>query len=136
MAEAIFRDLVTRDPELQSAGIEAKSAGTYDCIDGASASDNARAVMEEHGLDINFHTAQHINPDLMNWADIILVMKDEHKHYIAEHFPHTKEKVYLLTEFVEKEGDVPDPVGCGEEAYRECANLLESLLRIMMGKMK
>jgi len=128
MAEAIFRDIISNEPELSSVDIAIKSAGTLQGIDGAPATNEAIAVMREHGIDISQHKAKHINTELVNWADIILVMKPEHKSYIAAVFGDNGNKIYLLTQFIGEAGYVADPIGLGLEAYRQCANQLLVLL--------
>ena len=50
MAEAIFRDMVAKDSELRSVG-----------IDGKSATNEAITAMHEHGIDLSQHKAKHIN---------------------------------------------------------------------------
>ena len=131
MAEAIFRDIISNEPELSSVDIAIKSAGTLQGIDGAPATNEAIAVMREHGIDISQHKAKHINTELVNWADIILVMKPEHKSYIAAVFGDNGNKIYLLTQFIGEAGYVADPIGLGLEAYRRCADQLIVLLTLL-----
>jgi protein-tyrosine-phosphatase len=128
MAEAIFKDIVSKDSELHSANLAIKSAGTLPYIDGVSASHNAKVVMKEFGIDMDQHKAKHINAELVNWADIILVMEPVHRSYVVEQFDNTGYRVYLLNEFVGKEGYISDPMGLGLQTYRQCANRLLSLL--------
>jgi protein-tyrosine-phosphatase len=135
MAEAIFTDMARQDPELKSAGICAKSAATFS-VDREKATGEAVQVMTEMGLHIDRHRAKHIDEKLIDWADVILVMEHQHKHYIADRFPEAKEKVYLLTEFVGEEGEIADPYCLGIEVYRECVNRLISLLKLVLQKMK
>lgn len=90
--------------------------------------------MREKGLDISQHGSTHIEGILIDWADVILVMEHEHKHYVLEHFPHARQKVHLLTEFAGEEGEVADPFGCGIEEYRHCAEQLTLLLTIVLEK--
>ena len=113
---------------MSSVGIDIKSAGTIQGIDGAPATSEAVAVMREHGIDISRHKAKHINTELVTWADIILVMKPEHRTYIIAVFGDDRNKIHLLTHFVGEPGYVADPIGLGLEAYRQCADQLLVLL--------
>jgi len=131
MAEAILRDMCAKDNELSSNGIEIKSAGTLDYLDGVSATNEAITVMQEKGIDLSSHRAQHINADFLSWADIVLVMTPEHKSYINGEFGDPTNKVFQLTEFVGKRGSVSDPIGLGLEGYRKCANHLMILLTLL-----
>ncbi|MFC1994287.1 low molecular weight protein arginine phosphatase [Chloroflexota bacterium] len=135
MAEAIFRDMVEEEPAPWFADIAVKSAGTIN-LGQSQATDDAVRVMQERGLDINQHRSTHIDVNIVDWADVILVMGHDHKRYVEEHFPSARDKVYLLTEFVGEEGRVPDPFNGGIEVYRECADQLVSLLDAMIEKIK
>jgi len=134
MAEAIFQDMVGTEPELQSAGFAAKSAGTLD-LGRSQATDEAIQVMREKALDISLHRSRHIDGDLIDWADVILVMEHKHKHYILANFIRADEKVHLLTEFAGEDGEVADPFGGGMKGYRQCVDKLASLLRVMIENM-
>jgi len=135
MAAAILQDMVMKDPKLQHMGFIAKSGGIYD-LGERQATGEAIQVMNEKGLDIRAHRSTHIKDVLVDWADVILVMADEHKHYMEKYFPTSRDKVYLLTEFIGEEGEVPDPFSGGVEVYRECADQLVSLLAVILEKMK
>ena len=128
MAKVIFEDMVAKTPELKSAGITIESAGTFD-MNHQEASDKAIQVMKEQGLDLTSHRSKHIDQDLVDWSDIILVMKYEHMEYILDQFTHARNKVQMLTEFAGEKGDVADPMGQGIETYRQCAVQLSSLLK-------
>jgi protein-tyrosine-phosphatase len=131
MAEALLRDIICKEPGLSSVGIDIKSAGTIQGIDGAPATNEAVAVMREHGIDISRHKAKHINTELVTWADVILVMKPEHRTYIIAVFGDDRNKIHLLTQFVGEPGYVADPIGLGLEAYRRCADQLLVLLTLL-----
>ncbi len=126
LAATIFKSLAAKAAAYVS--VEVRSAGTLEYIGGATATDEARMVMTERGLDLSSHAARHVSRDLVDWADIILVMEYEHRDYLAKRFSDSVGKVHLLTEFAGEPGEVPDPVNQGIEKYRRCADLLESLL--------
>ena len=136
MAKAIFEHMVNKDADLRTAGIDTRSAGTC-VVAGGRATEKAMQVMRVKGLDISFHVSKCVDGVLVDWADLILVMQGEHKEHIKNCFPHSVEKVKLLTHFVGEEGEVPDPLlENTDTAYRECTNLLESLISAMIEKIK
>ena len=135
MAQAIFEDMVEKDPELQSSAIYAKSAGTFNS-GRHRASDEVIQVMHEKGLEIRQHSSRQIDGELIDWADVILAMQLNHREYILSHFPRAEEKAHLHTEFVGQDGEVPDPSGCAIEMYRECADRLMALLEAVLEKAK
>ena len=134
MAKVIFEDMVVKSPELRSAGITVNSAGTLN-MDHHDASDKAIQVLKERGLDLSSHTSKHMDQDLVEWSDIILVMEDEHREYILDEFTNAHNKVQMLSEFAGEKGDIPDPIGQGIETYRQCAEQLTSLLRTILEKL-
>ena len=134
MAQCLFENMLARDPLLRSAGIEVESAGTT--AGGYAATPEAMAVMHECGLDLSRHRSRPLNPGLIERADLILVMEAAHRERVAFRFPAAEAKTYPLTEYVGEQGEVPDPIGCGIEVYRECAALLESLLGKLTEKLR
>lgn len=134
MAKVVFGDIVAKSPELRSAGITVKSAGRLN-LDHHKASEEAVQVMQERGLDITAHQSQHIDQDLIDWSDVILVMENKHREYILDQFTHAQKKVQMLTEFAGEKGDVADPIGQGIEIYRKCAEQLTGLLKTISDKM-
>jgi len=131
MAEAIFEDMVRRVPELQFPSFAGKSAATMD-FGRHQVTSEAAQIMHERGLNISRHESRQINGVLVDWADVVLVMEQEHKHYVMEHFPYAGEKTHLITEYAGEQGGIPDPFDCGIEAYRECASRIASLLNKML----
>ncbi len=135
MAEAIFKNMVEKEPTLRRTDMSIKSAGTIS-LGQCQATDEAIQVMRENGLYISKHGSSHIDGILIDWADVILVMEDEHKHYVLEHFPHARQKVHLLTEFAGEQGEVTDPFDRGPLAYRQCRDELAALLEKVLKKIK
>jgi protein-tyrosine phosphatase len=134
MAEAIFKHMVNTSEAENT--IEVKSAGIYSGMDGSHATLIAEEVMAERGLDISTHLSQSINAGLVDWADLILTMTEEHKQTILLNFIGAKRKTYLLTEYVGENGELVDPVGLGIKIYRNYADLLERLLTKLKAKIR
>lgn len=127
MAQALFQDMVGKEPFLRSAGIELDSAGTS-AWKSSPASPAAIQVMREYGLDLGGFQAKPLDNMLIRWADLLLVMEEGHKAEVIARFPEAASKTHTLSEYVGEAGDVPDPIGYGVEVYRGCAALLQSLL--------
>ncbi len=119
-----------RDIEIISAGVAASS--------GVPATPEAIKVMSDACVDISGHFARHITDEIINKADLILVMEKYHKETILKRVPEAKGKVYLLKEFAredvvspEEDLDIPDPIGKPLEFYQECFKIIkEELERI------
>ncbi|MFO7891799.1 MAG: low molecular weight protein arginine phosphatase [bacterium] len=135
MAEGILRDYLKRNKienfEVASAGIMAPS--------GLPASNYSLMVSVENGIDLSSHRSQLIDRDLIESSDLILVMEESHKKFIAKFFPFSKDRVYLLKNFGEnaKGGEVADPMGYELEIYRRCyKELKKEIYRIILELIK
>ena len=126
MAAAIFRGMAERDGRLRGR-LFIDSAGV-DAIPGLPATYEARRVMRERGLSLEDHRAKMVSGELVDWADLILVMERGHLHLLLQTFDNVEGKVHLLSEFVGEHGDIPDPFGRDVNAYRRTAERLERLL--------
>lgn len=127
MAEAILEDAVDRSSELDGK-IRVDSAGTF-AFEDTEATPYAIEVMEERGLNIEKHRAKQIDKELVEWADIILVMENTHIEQIEAMFPDAGSKMSTLLGFADgKDGfasevgyDLLDPYGDDKEEYEDCA---------------
>ena len=120
MAAAIFNDIAMKrdiDVMIESAGLAAP--------DGEQASLNAVKALAEMGIDLSYHRAKTLSPELIGIADIILTMTGSHKAVISQYAP---DKVFTLKEYVGENGDVADPYGGDIEIYRATASELKTLL--------
>ena len=135
MAEAVF-NMLAQNSELQDSRICARSAGIDGDWEGLKTASEAQLVMLGMGLNIRKRRTQHIDKGLVDWADVILVMEQQHKHHVMGRFPHASEKVHLISEFAGKEGEVTDPYRHGIEAYWRCADQLTCLITAILEKMK
>jgi protein-tyrosine phosphatase len=126
MAEVIARAELARrgwrHVEVGSAGTSAEA--------GVAAARNAIAVVGRRGMDLQTHASRPLDEELVDWADVILVMSPSHR------FPVVRlggaAKVELLADFAsgdEGAGEpVPDPYGGPEELYEETIAELEGLV--------
>jgi protein-tyrosine-phosphatase len=133
MAAAITRAAVQ---ERGWSHVEVRSAGVGAAA-GAAASSQAVAVAREHQLDLSGHTAIQLSPDLVEWADLILVMGASHMHVVAE--LGGAEKTVLATAFLEGEGagqPVADPFGGDHDAYRAAFAQLQAAVDALLDRLE
>lgn len=100
-----------------SAGV---AAGT-----GGSASPQSIEVMGERKLDLTGHASQPLGEEIMNVADLVLTMTRSHRAAILAAWPEMHDRVFTLRH---DGGDISDPIGMPVEAYRQCADQMESEL--------
>jgi protein-tyrosine-phosphatase len=124
MAEALFRHRAGDDP-----GWEAVSAGTY-AAEGLPASENAVLALEELGIDLSRHRSQPLTPELVESADLIVVMTDEHRCRVMEAFPAVGNRVFLIKSFGTSKvaTDVTDPYGGSFNTYKRIRDEIDRAL--------
>ena len=101
MAEALLKNALRnqRDITVESAGLGAM-------VDWPAA-EHAEALIAERGLDISGHKARQLTPELLQWADLVLVMEGGHKKAIETEDPTVRGKVFRLGEWQDR--DIQDP---------------------------
>lgn len=113
MAAAIMADIA----EKNDLDVVVDSAGVFATI-GECAADNAIEAVKKYGVDLSLHRTKPLTEELIDMADVILVMTDAHKMLIENM---AKEKVFTLLEFAGDEGDISDPYGGDMDEYEETA---------------
>lgn len=116
MAEGILKTLV--DPKY----CEVRSAGTI-AMSGLQSAHYARQVVREYGGSIDHHRSSYLDRELIDWADLVLVMEFKHYETVLELNPDAVVKTFLLREYRRKTkyNEVPDPVGRDLNAYQQAA---------------
>jgi len=131
MAEYMLRDLLGDESDWQvgSAGVIAGR--------GMGASKVAVDAMKEIDIDLCPHRSRPLLQDLVDDAELIVVMTASHRDQLRTLFPEDSDKVYLLKSFVEGKGDdVEDPIGLNIDAYRAVRVQIEQALPGLMEFMK
>jgi tRNA threonylcarbamoyl adenosine modification protein (Sua5/YciO/YrdC/YwlC family) len=123
LAEGIFKTLITQDY------CQVKSAGIMP-MDGLPPAQFSLDVVQEYGGSIIHHQTKRITKEIIEWADLILVMEFKHYNVIVEIAREAAVKTFLLKEYRRrvKYNEVADPVGKDIHAYRTAAqDMLPSL---------
>lgn len=130
MAEAWLKKLLV---ERNRHDVDVLSAGIM--VEGMSATEATRTVLGKHGIDVSAHRSRRISPELLNRADMIVVMERLHESKVLALAPHVKNRLFLLKEFTRTEGtdlDLSDPIGRPVEVYEEVfAVIREALQKIV-----
>ena len=124
MAEYILRRRLSGQMEVvvQSAGVFAPY--------GAPASDEAVRVLREWDIELTPHRSQPLTAELVNDADIILVMTQQHLREIARNYPQASQRVFLLKSFGTsgQSEDIPDPIGLPVHVYRQVRDRIDGAI--------
>ena len=134
MAKGIFQKILEdkgkKDIELRSAGTAAP--------EGMKPPKEVEEVMRGEGVDISEHRATSLNRDLMDEADLILVMEKHHRSRVLEICPEASQKMFLLKEFSpnpeERFLDVPDPIGKPLKTYQQIFREIKDCLQEFVKK--
>lgn len=114
--------------------VEVSSAGT-NAWDGSPASDGALLVGMERGVNLSEHRSRNVDRDIVESADLILVMAPSHLARVRELDPDAN--VHLLGGFGSGEEErraVQDPFGGDLAAYRETFDELERELSHLLDR--
>lgn len=131
IARAAIRARGWSNVEVRSAGTAVGAAG------GEPAAENAVRVAAEHGLDLSGHRATPLTSELVEWADMILVMRRSHGWAAAE--MGGAGKVGLITDFLDEpdaEGGIPDPIGGSEAVYRRTYERLSDAIDAVLDRLE
>ncbi len=107
--------------------IKITSAGTK-AYGGGRVNDVVALIARKEGFSLREHFAEPLSEKLMKHADLILVMEQEHKDFILEKYPDTKEKIFRLMEYGWQGEDpvemlnVPDPTGKHADDFQAFIN--------------
>lgn len=133
LAQAIAERLVN---ERGWTHVSVNSAGTA-ALPALPASTNAIAVAREQGIDLNHHRSQALTHELLDWADLILVMSPSQLLAVVD--LGGGEKVALTTDFLEGPGlgsAIEDPFGGDMEAYRRTYEQIREAVTGVLDKLE
>ncbi len=129
MAEYYCKQLAKRmgiNLKIDSAGTDYYSVGI---------SEYSLILLREDGINVISHKPKVINRELLNSFDLILCMDNSHIKKISERYPEVKDKLFLLSQFVENKNDeIIDPIGMGFTEYRKVYNKLKYYIEGLMRK--
>ena len=127
MAEAFARAVISdglvesiepSDVLIASAGIAAS--------EGAPPSQETWKILESRGLETESRSIQ-LTPEMIANADLVLTMTQGHLDAISRYIAPSDEAMAHV-HALDPKGDIPDPIGCGTEAYEEVARRFDELI--------
>lgn len=99
------------------------------------ASADAIRVASRNGVDISAHQSRLLNLRAVKDADLIVTMGQKHKATVGVLEPGALDYTVLLTDFYDRPGDVPDPIGGGIEAYVSAYELIRDCVEQLAGRL-
>ena len=125
MAEVLFKQMLSekKNPD----GWTVESAAAWGSS-GEPATENARQVAADHGLDLDQHRSQRVEDLDLKSFDLILVMQTGHQEGLRAEFPDLAERIRMLAEMSGSPYGVRDPAGEDLERYQRTWAEIERLL--------
>ncbi|MDN6181047.1 MAG: low molecular weight phosphotyrosine protein phosphatase [Halomonas subglaciescola] len=114
---------------IESAGLGA--------LAGQGVEPTARALGEAEGLPLSDHRARQLSTDMINAADLILVMSEGQRRAVGELAPEALGKTLRLGRWLD-EGrglDIPDPYRKSSDAFEHVHGLLKDATGAWIGKL-
>lgn len=128
MAEALLKEIA----EEKNLELQVKSAGIF-APNGQEASRHAVEVIGNE--DILNHKSKVLTEELMDWAELVLVMTKSHLKMVEDMYPEKSPKTHLLLDFAEYEDkDVADPYGGSLKDYKRVKVQLEDAIFALLDK--
>jgi len=135
MAKGLLKKMLQDRKEflVASAGIAA--------LPGLRPTRETRDVMAQHGIDVSSHLTQRLTNQMVEDADLVLVMERIHREEILNRLPHAKKKVFLLREYADAiprsspEIDVPDPIAKSLDVYESCFRMIQDSVEKVVKKL-
>lgn len=113
-----------------TAPVQVFSAGTAAAA-GAPVSQSAQLAAKEHGVDLTGKSATPLTTDLVDQADMVLVMEASHRRSVIALSPSAADKTFLVSEVAPGRGvrEIADPFGGTLETYRRSFSEMSAFLR-------
>ena len=128
MAEGMARTF----GEQSGIAVDVQSAGTLG-IEDHPAHERIVQACAKVGVDVYGHRSQGITDELVEWADMVLVMELAHAEFIREHHPHIGEKMFMLGNFGGLH-EIDDPIGGWWFAYGRSREEVERCVRGLLSR--
>jgi len=125
-AEWLLRHRLKRDGvTIESAGLAALVGNPIDPM--------AESVLVEHGVSASAHSARQISPEMINAADIVLVMDKRHMSAVHAQVPHARGKTFLLGRW-QNDAAVPDPYGKPRAVFEQAFTMIDTAVNSWLSR--
>jgi len=123
MAMGLLRSMV----EDSSDQWKIESSGVWDMGDQPAAF-NTQLVLQERGIDLNYHASRTVTGTMLSEFNLVLVMEDNHKEVLKLAFTEYTDRIYLFSEMVGEIYNIVDPIGRSLAIFEETALEMERIL--------
>ncbi len=126
VGEVLLRERLPEAYNVRSAGLGA--------LVGKSIDSNSEAWLQARDSTGASHVAQQLNSELVQWADLILVMEQRHITELSVRYPTARGKTHLLGKWME-DPEIPDPYKQSKEAFEFALGKVECSVSAWVNKL-
>jgi len=118
-------------------GFKVKSAGTMG-INGLAPADNTIKMLTTEGIDSVGYLSTGLDRNLLDWANMVMIMEPMHKKVILELDPGVEDNVFFLGQFSGSYDNlvIPDPIGRSLKFYDESFNVIKQSIEGLLEWLK
>ncbi len=135
MAEMLLKFYL--ENEVKAGNLEVSSAG-LDALEGSDATYEVKQLLVEEGVGAFTHRARRLTFEMVDSADLILVMTANHARILKKEYPQAQNKIKLLKEYsglTDSEYDIIDPYGGNLQVYRNSLQEIKSSIWKLISKL-
>lgn len=114
--------------------VSVDSAGTFAMVDYPASAGSVRA-MARRQLDLADHRAKQLTGQMVQEADVLVVMEEKHRRSIFVNWPRAIRKTLLLSELSGDHAEIEDPYGGEQWQYDEAAKIIEAYVAAGMPRL-
>src|SRR5690606_22250193 len=120
----------TGDRSTTTAPIRAESAGVA-AVRGMPAATEGAHALREMGIAAEGHTSQPLTRELIEDAERVFVMTEQHRRAAADLAPEFADRIETLDP---EGGSIPDPIGMDQSVYSSTAARLRELIEARLAE--
>ena len=132
MAEALLKKKIN-DKKINDKFLVC-SSGIYAYNGDLSTYEACKVMNDEYNINLSTHRATAVRDSKIEEMDLILCMTNSHKNSLNMLYPNLKDKIFLIKEYVDLNGEVADPWGYSLNVYSECAKELNNYIDLLLKK--
>lgn len=134
VAEAMLKQQLPAK-QIQSAGLTA--------MVGHGAEPTAMEIASAAGLDLSAHLARQVTQEMIQWADLVLVMSEGQRNQVGQITPQAMGKTLLLGHWLDQPGqtarqdqlkDIPDPYKKSRDVFDYVHKLMAQSITLWANK--
>ncbi len=112
--------------------VELNSAGIHAVVGHAADVKAQQAMLDLYDINIERHIAQQLNVQLIQQADLVLVMSHNQVHHIGKLWPTAVGKIFRLGHW--QSVDIMDPYGHSQTEFKQCCQLIHRCVDDWIGQ--